>query len=133
MEYRLNGIDGELTIGEIVYYEEEEDYPNNTSLFAATKCGQFTGGAHIEVAMADLAQFARGATELCGGGKGRTYVKEPYGDSCIYIEPLNGGEFGISGELFEKSCMMAVRFQFKATPAQLREFAEPLCRDYGQR
>lgn len=133
MEYILKGIDGELSVGEIVYYEDEGDYPNNTSLYAVTKCGFFTGAAHIEISMEDLAGFARGAMEISGSAKGRTYVKEPYGDSCIYIEPLNGGEFGISGELFEKSCTMAVRFQFKATQVQLREFAEPLCRDYGQR
>lgn len=133
MEYILKGKDGELTAGEIVYYEDEADYPNNTALYASVKCGDFSGAAHIEVSMEDLAQFARNAMEICSSAKGRTYVKEPYGDSCIYIEPLNGGEFGISGELFEKSCTMAVRFQFKATQAQLREFAELLYRDYGQR
>ncbi|MEF9953727.1 MAG: hypothetical protein RR225_03070 [Clostridium sp.] len=132
MEYILEGKDGKLTIGEIVYYEDEADYPNNTSLYATVTSGLFTGAAHIEISMTDFAEFARNAVAIASSAQGRTYVKEAYGDSCIYIEPLKEGDFGISGELFEKSCAMAVRFQFKATQAQLKAFASPLCSDYGQ-
>lgn len=132
MEYRLSGTGGMLVVRDIVYHEEESDFPNNTSLCASVACGSFSGEAHMEVGIDELRQFAASLMDVCQSMSGRTYIKEPYGESCIYIEPLFAGQIGVSGELFEKSVAMGVRFQFTVTQEELKKFAAPLWEGWGK-